>query len=459
MKKGITFLFFIFCVLVANAQSIAGSWYGLLDVQGSKLRLVLNVKQEITGDYSMTMDSPDQGARGIPVNSVKYENGNLAIQVSSIGMSYSAEVRNDSIVGIFSQGLFQTSLTFVKQGVKRNRPQEPQAPFRYKSEDITFHNKAANLTLAGTLTYPSIGTNFPVVILITGSGAQNRDEEIMGHKPFWVIADYLTNQGIAVLRFDDRGVGKSGGDFTKATTEDFSADVLAAVNYLKGRKEFNPNNIGLIGHSEGGTIAFMLAGRNQAKIAFIVSMAGTALDGVSVLERQRELLSLAYGASKEQIAEQEELIAKMLTVIESQPCEQIARDAQNIAKSILPENLKLNEYAINQMVMELEKLSSPWMKYFLQYDPAVDIAKITCPVLAINGAKDLQVDAKHNIGKIKSVLANNKNLETIIYPSLNHLFQHCQTGLPAEYGEIEETIADEVLKDMSDWIKKVSKAD
>lgn len=450
------FSFFACLCLSISAQSVTGTWYGLLDMKVVKLRLVVHI-QELEGKYTATMDSPDQGAKGIPVTQVKYDNDLLTIHVQPLNLMYSGVVKGDSIVGTFAQRGQGAPLTLTREEVKRARPQTPKPPFRYQSEDITFHNSQGGINLAGTFTYPTLGDNFPVVVLISGSGAQNRDEEILEHKPFAVIADYLTRHGIAVLRFDDRGVGDSEGNFSSATTEDFATDVMAAIQYLKTRKEIDSENIGLIGHSEGGLISFMLASRYPDDISFIVSLAGMAVDANTLLKKQRQLLAEAQGLPKELQKQNEEILNKVQTLVETLPADSIKRNLVEVTKSILPEQLRYNDKIVHEVAMQIGMMISPWMQYLLQYNPEEEIKKISCPVLALNGEKDLQVDGKQNIDKLKKLLSKNKDLATKIYPNLNHLFQHCQTGLPTEYDLIEETISSEVLYDIVSWISEYVK--
>lgn len=264
------------------AQDIAGQWNGVFEMQGVRLRLVFNIDKE--GDaYKATMDSPDQGAKGVPVTSVRFVKPSLKIEINNIEFSYVGTQKNDTLIeGSFAQGAMSFPLNLVKKKMEMRRPQEPKPPFDYKSEDVKIQNEKAGITLAGTLTYPESGSKYPAVVLISGSGPQNRDEEVMGHKPFAVLADYLTSQGIAVLRYDDRGVGQSQGDFALGTTADFASDALAAFAYLRTRTEINHKKVGLLGHSEGGTITFMVAAGNK-DIAFIVSLAGKAMRGATLL--------------------------------------------------------------------------------------------------------------------------------------------------------------------------------
>ena len=288
---------------------------------------------------------------------------------------------------------------------KLKRPQEPKEPFPYKVEEVTFENKIHKLTLAGTLTMPMEGSNFPAVIMITGSGGQNRDEELLGHKPFLVIADYLTRNGFAVLRYDDRGIAKSTGDHSLATTEDFAIDALSAVEFLKSRNEINHSKIGLIGHSEGGMIA-PIAAIQSNDIAFIVMMAGIGIPGDSILYLQGELIQRAEGTNEEEIQKSVKIQRRLFPMIKK-----INNDSELKNKI---EQFFWEEYAMMSdkekselgdpkvyLDMQIKTLTSPWFKYFVRFDPIPTLEKVKCPVLAINGEKDLQVPPKENLSAIE----------------------------------------------------------
>jgi dienelactone hydrolase len=343
------------------------------------------------------------------------------------------------------------------------RPQEPKPPYPYRSEDLTFENKTAGITLAGTLTMPATGSKFPAVILITGSGAQNRDEEIMGHKPFLVIADYLTRRGIAVLRFDDRGTAQSTGNFGTATTADFATDAESAIAYLKSRKEINPEKIGLVGHSEGGVIAPMVAARTKG-VGFVVMLAGSGIRGDALLLLQEELVYRTAGMPEDKLSEAIKINSKVFDRIvntkDAVSRQEIADYMTNMKSEItaaMPEGMTADTY-IQQFAVSL---SSPWMQYFVRYDPAPALEKVKCPVLAVNGSKDLQVPAKENLAAISEALKKGRNKKVTVkeYSGLNHLFQECTTGSPAEYSVIEQTISPQVLKDLADWIKTIMNYD
>lgn len=449
--------------LTAFGQDIAGQWNGLLNIPGSPLRLAINITKTDTG-FASTLDSPDQGAFGIPVDTTSFENTTLKIIVVNLGIQYKGEFANDSFEGTFLQGGMALPLELSRNKIEKttvNRPQEPKKPYPYDAEDVSFHNEEANITLAGTLTLPKKEGKYPAVVLITGSGPQDRNEEIVGHKPFLVISDYFTRNGIAVLRFDDRGVGKSTGDFTKATSLDFATDVKSAVAFLKTRKEIDATKIGLVGHSEGGVIAPMVAAESK-DIDFIVLLAGTGIPGDRLLSLQGRLIEKASGASETKINNSSAIRDKMIAMTIASKDIKLLKDdlraylneeIQNAAsKALIPQGLSEEQF-IN---MQIEFMATPWMVYFLRHDPAIVLEKVDCAVLAVIGEKDLQVPPKENLMAIENALkkGGNKNLTTVEFPNLNHLFQECKTGAPQEYGTIEQTFSPVALEDISNWILK-----
>ncbi|MDO9554120.1 MULTISPECIES: alpha/beta hydrolase family protein [Rhodonellum] len=359
--------------------------------------------------------------------------------------------------GVLAIGL----IVFFSFKTSINRPQEPSKPYPYYTEEVTFENIQAQVTLAGTLTLPSAAGNYPAVILISGSGAQNRDEEISGHKPFLIIADHLTKHGIAVLRYDDRGVAKSTGNFKEATTADFASDVASAVDFLKTRVEVDRDKIGLIGHSEGGLIAPMVAS-NSKDVSFIVLLAGPGIEINKVLLTQQELISRADGISESDIKEfilpVHKKAFKMISM--STDGRTLKTDLARLIEEtydITPTNLiSLNMTREQVVSTQSDKWSSEWFRNFLKYDPATILEKVTCPILALNGEKDLVVTPKENLSGISNALkkGGNTNVTVRELPNLNHLFQNCETGSPAEYAKIEETFSPIALKEMADWILK-----
>lgn len=453
------------------AQDITGQWNGVLKVQGTQLRVVFNVTAD-NGELKSTMDSPDQGAKGIPTTATTFENSTLKITIINAGIEYTGTLGDDNIiVGTFKQAgqSFPMNLTrgaIEKEAIEKEviaRPQEPRKPYPYYSEDITFENKEAKITLAGTLTLPKENGLFPVVILISGSGPQNRDEELLGHKPFLVLSDFLTRNGIAVLRYDDRGTAQSEGDFKAATSADFATDVESAIEYLKTRKEIDKKQIGLIGHSEGGIIAPMVANKSK-DVAFIVLLAGTGLPGDQILLSQQRLIGKASGVRDELLQENELINKKAFDVVKkSNSLEQLEDDLTNLLNKFLVDNpitdIPQGMSSDDFVKLQITQVVNPWMQYFIKYDPSPALEKVKCPVLALGGEKDLQVTSKENLEAIKIALAKGGNKKVTIkeLPNLNHLFQESITGTPNEYATIEQTFSPIALNEILKWIKAQTK--
>ena len=442
----------IICIVLMHSQftisqNFVGKWYGTLKVQGVELALVFNISKTETG-YKSTMDSPAQGAKDIPITQTTVSNSTIKLEIPAGKISYSGELKNEVIEGVFTQNgqTFPMNLTQNQSANKTfKRPQEPKEPFSYYTEDIKFENKSAKIFLAGTLTLPKKEGVYPAVILISGSGPQNRNEEILGHKPFLVLADYLTKKGFAVLRYDDRGVGKSEGDFSKATSAEFATDVESSLTYLKTRKEINTKKIGLIGHSEGGLIAPMVASKNK-DIAFIVLLAGPGLKGDKLLLLQKEKIERAMGTPESEILQGQKVFSELYKMMaEKKEGSQLKNYLTN------QKDLPLKEGDINAVV---NQLNSNWMRYYINYDPAMALSKTKCALLAINGENDLQVAFRENLDTIKNASSKAKNNNTTFksYPKLNHLFQNSVSGSPSEYQTIEETFSPMVLQDVADWM-------
>ncbi|PJJ07116.1 hypothetical protein CLU83_0262 [Flavobacterium sp. 1] len=452
MKKAVFFLIAVLVSFTMFGQEITGQWNGILKLPGGQLRVVFNITKTENG-YSSTMDSPDQGAKGIPVATTSFENSVLKLAIPSAAIVYEGTLKDNAIAGNFKQGgqsfsLDMTRGTAEKEAIKR--PQEPKTPFPYYTEEVTFENKIDKNILAGTLSRPSKEGKFPVVILITGSGPENRDEELLGHKPFLVLADYLTKKRIAVLRFDDRGVAKSTGDYKTATTMDFVKDVQAGIDYLKTRKEIDKNKIGLIGHSEGGVIAPIVAG-NSKDVDFIVLLAGTGIRGDKLMLLQKEKIERQMGVPENEIQKGQGIFKGAYDIILASSANDDTLNTKINSYLKLQFGDKMNEKQISGLVSQI---TSPWMVYFLKFDPASALEKVKCPVLAINGDKDVQVPADVNLDAIKKSLAKGRNskITTKVLPNLNHLFQECKTGLPNEYETIEQTFSPVALEEISKWI-------
>jgi uncharacterized protein len=466
MKTFSIILISILTSITLSAQDITGQWNGALKVQGTQLRLVFNVTKTDNA-LSSTMDSPDQGAKGIPTTTTSFENSILKITIASAKIEYEGTLGQDNvIVGTFKQGGQSFPMNLSKEKIEKEklvRLQEPTKPYSYYSEDITFENKKAGISLAGTLTLPKKEGVFPVVILISGSGPQNRDEELLGHKPFLVLSDYLTKNGIAVLRYDDRGIALSKGDFKTATSADFATDVESAITYLKTRKEINRKKIGLIGHSEGGLIAPIVASKSK-DVSFIVLLAGTGIQGDQILLLQQKLIGKASGVSDEDLLKNENENRKAFDIVnKSNDIEELKINLTKFITQTLKDNPTAEKPAgmsdedfVNSQV---KQIANPWMQYFIKYNPAPTLAKVKCPVLAINGEKDLQVPPKENLEAIKKALkkGGNKKVTTMELPNLNHLFQECKTGSPDEYATIEQTFSPTALTEILKWIKTQTK--
>ncbi|MEN6607509.1 MAG: alpha/beta hydrolase [Bryobacteraceae bacterium] len=456
MKNSLLAYLVLFAVSVASAQTgIVGVWEGTLSAGPSKLRLQLHVRKDVKGNLTAALDSLDQGAMGLPASGVTLKDGAFHFDIPSVGGSYDGKFdeRYGDIVGTWSQGGASIQLDFQRsrKPVALARPQTPVRPFPYIEQEVTFANKAAGITLAGTLTIPRGTGPFPAAVLISGSGPQDRDETIAGHKPFLVLSDHLTRQGIAVLRFDDRGKGKSTGNLATATMADFSGDAEAAVAYLRSRKDIQAAKIGLIGHSEGASVASMLAAR--LPMAFIVMMAPPGVRGEDLLLSQTAALMNGMGMPVEQI-EKTVAFNKRAYAIARQESDPAAIDRK--VREILPEVMGDQKPPEQVIKGQVKTLASPWFRHFLDYDPAPALKQLRCPALAMIGEKDMQVPADENVNTVRAALlaGGNKDVETVKLPGLNHLFQTAGTGLPMEYGQIEETMAPKALDLISGWILK-----
>ena len=422
--RTLTSLALAMLTFTANAQE--GSWNGELDVMGTKLPLVFNFSPN-----GCTMDSPSQNAKGIPAEKTVSDDGTIKVKVGMIGATFEGKMADGEIKGTFTQNGFPLPLTLKAGKLAVKRPQTPVPPFPYKEESVSFTN--AGYTFNGTLTLPENYTKqTPVVLMVTGSGQQNRDEELFEHKPFAVIADALARQGIASLRYDDRGWGDKSVNFADFTTDDFRQDAAAALPLL--RKRFN--KVGILGHSEGGTIAMMLAAKG--KTDFIVSLAGMAISGKETLVMQNRQAMSSIGLPKEMVDTYCNSISKALDEIAS------GKKASEINIDDTPEALK------PITIKALQQADTPYIRHFLTIDVSKQLSKIKCPVLALNGTKDTQVDCAANTTLLEKGLINSKHTIKKI-EGVNHLFQHCTTGNVVEYQQIEETIASEVLEIYS-WI-------
>lgn len=428
MKPLRTFTSIVLTMLAFTANAQEGAWNGELDVMGSKLPLVFNFSPN-----GCTMDSPSQNAKGIPAEKTVTDDGTIKVTVGMIGATFEGKMADGEIKGTFTQNGYPLPLTLKAGKLAVKRPQTPVPPFPYKEESVSFTN--AGYTFNGTLTLPENYTNeTPVVLMVTGSGQQNRDEEMFEHKPFAVIADALARQGIASLRYDDRGWGDARSvKFINFTVEDFCEDAAAALPLL--RKRFS--KVGVLGHSEGGTIALILAAEGKAD--FIVSLAGMAISGKETLVMQNRQAMSAIGLPKETVDTYCNSISKALDEIAS------GKKASEINIDGMPEALK------PITIKSLQQADTPYIRHFLNVDVSELLSKIKCPVLALNGTKDTQVDCTANTIQLERGLTNCKHTIKKV-DGVNHLFQHCTTGNVVEYQQIEETIAPEVLQTITGWI-------
>lgn len=466
MKPQVIFAILITICLGVSAQDVAafkGDWSGVLDAGAAKLKLVLHFTPEANGTWRGTMDSPDQAANGLKIDTITVEGQTLKFVMNALSASYIGTLNGSEITGKFTQGGVTFPLNFKRPTAADNapakRPQTPQPPFPYNAEDITFENKTANITLAGTLTTPRTKAPFPAVILITGSGPQDRNESLLGHQPFLVLSDHLTRAGIAVLRFDDRGVGKSQGKFATATSEDFASDVLAGLAYLKTRPEINPKKIGLIGHSEGGLIAPMCAVQSK-DVSFIVLMAGPGVTGQEILYEQGALIARAEGATEAAITANRKTQEGMFAIMEAEKDEAVTeKKLMELVATVVATLPDAQKKAVEaSLKAQVKAINTPWFRYFLTFDPRTILRQVKVPVLAINGELDLQVSPKQNLPEIAKALkaGGNKKVQTVELPKLNHLFQTTKTGAFSEYAKLEETMSPTALTLMSDWIGKTS---
>jgi pimeloyl-ACP methyl ester carboxylesterase len=452
----------------STQKKMDGIWVGILEVQGIKLRLILKIAQDSAGALTAKLDVPDQGGSDLPIDSISVQGQTFRFEAKGIGLSYEGTLSSDGleITGRLKQGPGDFPVTFKKtdKAPTLGRRQDPQKPYPYLEEEVTYENKIDAVKLAGTLTLPRTGGPFPAVVLITGSGFQDRNETTAGHRPFLVLSDHLTRLGIAVLRVDDRGMGGSSTGAVTATSESYAGDVVAGVEYLKNRKEINPRQIGLIGHSEGGMIAPIAASKSK-DVAFIVLMAGTGLPGDEEILIQTDMLLKAQGFTDEGIKLTHELYTAIFDILKSKDdkaaAEKRVRDVVATKSAAMTEARRKELDPIVKVIdTQLQQFYlSEWFRFFLRYDSRVTLRKVTIPVLAINGEKDLQVAARANLDAIAAALkqAGNKDFSVVLLPQLNHLFQTSETGLPMEYGDIEETISPVALKTMSDWILKHTK--
>ena len=451
----------------AQRSRLLGSWNGKLEAGGSSLTLVFHFTTDSLGKTYFFMDSPDQGAEGILGEIALLDNDSVSVTIPMLGAAYQGrlvlhEVPQGSrpsgeIQGIFTQMGMRFPLVLQMGVPVLNRPQEPQPPYPYRSEEVTFSSGADGAVMAGTLTYPvgyddnsSESDHTPAVLMITGSGSQNRDEELFSHKPFLVLADWLARHGIASLRYDDRGMGESERGTVEITTQTNMQDALAGIRYLRSLGEFD--KVGALGHSEGGQIVFMLGAAEEAD--FIISMAGPGMRGDSILVEQNRLILTKSGFTPASADNYGRVLAAMLRMkVDGYSTDSPETLVDSLITALDAQNIPFGSAA--NLATVWSSVDDPWMLYFLQSSPARDISRTTCPVFALNGSLDLQVPPV-NLEHIRRLLPDGPHNLIKEYPGLNHLLQPCTTGIPTEYGRIETTIAPEVLTDISEWILSVT---
>ncbi len=478
--KRLIILFTVFLASQLHAQTIpsgkdtiSGVWAGQI---GKKLTLVFHFSPTADGHIQGIMDSPDQGISDLPIQSIAFQQDSITCMLTKPVSHYTARRTDDTTLsGLWYQSGLHFPLTVHRLSDNAAlayepppHPQTPHPPYPYNSDSVEYDNTDKTVHLGATLTYPKTKGPFPAAILITGSGIQDRDEALLGHKPFAVIADYLTRHGYAVLRVDDRQAGLSKGDLDSATSADFADDVATSLAWLKKQKEIDPKKIGLIGHSEGAAIAPILASRNK-DVAFIISLAGPS-DGYKTLMYQTEKAMLAADSSDAQVGYALKKESILLTAIETAKTrEEFVQQADHNyqayykalpddAKAILPFIATPEVYA--KSIQELSpRIFTPWWRFLITYKADPYYEKVKCPVLLLGGAKDFQVNNSYDIKTITAILKNsgNNHVESKLFPDLNHLFQHCHTCTFAEYSKLEETFAPEALSTMTDWLDKTIK--
>lgn len=452
-------------VTACQGQDKIDVWAGAIEVGAIKLRVEFHVTTAESGEVQAEMVSLDQGNVKLAVDRFAVEQGQLVIEVKRAAARYEGKLNaaGDVASGQWTQSgqKFPLELTRREAGqpapkVPRweDRPQRPQPPFPYVERDVAIENEADGVVLKGTLTMPAGEEQVPAVILISGSGPQDRDETLMAHKPFLVIADYLSRRGIAVLRYDDRGAGESTGDFAAATTEDFARDAAAALNFLATQDRIDPRRIGLAGHSEGGLIGPLVAANNP-QVGFLILLAGPGVDGGRIIESQSRAIAQAMGVPAEDVALSTDLTTRLLDVVRTDPASEELPDQLMAAFEAWLQQLPEDQReAARAGQASIRPMAAPWMGFFIRHDPLPVLQQVQCPILVLQGGRDLQVLADLNVPPLKKTLAElgTTGNELVVYPTLNHLFQECQTGLPGEYVDIDETVNLEVLKKLASWI-------
>ena len=461
----------ILFVLLTTAQTPIENWSGILNAGGQKIELRLHLKHNADNTYSASWDVPIQKAIGIPASKTSLSNNKLSVEIKMIGAGYEGTItdKGDKIEGTWNQSGMNFPLNFTpfqegQAAAVATKPQTPKPPFNYEVNEFTYQGQDTKLTYGATITYPKDNTKHPLVILITGSGKQDRDESIFDHKPFAVLADYLTRKGFVVMRVDDRGAGKSTGNFNNSTTADFALDVEEHINYAKKLSMVDSNKIGLLGHSEGGLIAPMVAARNSS-VAFIILMAGPAIPIIDLMALQNEKVLKSVGIAPAAIEAYLPLYRQIMkSVIAAKDKQDAIEQANTLTKDWFQKTDKafvkgttnisteadINHYATSMA----ETLSTPWWKFFASYDPQPTLLKLQCPVLALNGTADIQVPANENLTAMESIFkkSGNSRVSIQIMEGMNHLFQKCTACTVAEYGQLETTMEPAVLELLGKWL-------
>lgn len=468
MNRIIILIAFLLAAIGAQAQSaFNGIWEGKMKA-GVEITMIFYISQDASKNFVLTIDCPDQGLRDVKASSVTVTNDSLKWEMKQFGATYSGRLNGDSaIIGTLKQGVsLALNMKKVEKVTEVVRPQTPVPPFAYRSEDIVYTNKNKSMSYGATITIPPGKGPFPAVLLLTGSGQQNRDEEIAGHKPFAVIADHLTKNGFIVLRVDDRGVGKTTSNGGNATTRDFADDANVSLAYLLVRPEVDKKKIGLIGHSEGGMIAQIVAAERK-DINFVIFLAAPGEQTIKVMNDQNEAMLLKAGMSKEYATAYLELYKNIITaVLKADSASAKAKVTPVVDEWInkTPKNVVrattgiTNDSTKNNFVSQfVGQLNQAWFRYFLSYDPAPNIKKMSAKVLALNGSKDVQVISKSNLPAIEAALKKGKSkvYEIKELEGLNHLFQECKACTVNEYGQLQQTFSPMALEVMTNWMKKI----
>ena len=439
-----------------SVSKVEGTWQGAIETGNMRMRLQLHLSHDEKGQLTAAVDSLDQGIQGIPASHVTEQAGQVKFELPAFGAEYNGALNaaKNEIAGHWSQNGNLETLDFRRSDkiLELRRPQNPAKPYPYKEEEVSFAAGDGKLALAATLTLPQGAGPFPAALLVGGSGPNDRDETIAGHKPFLVLADFLTKRGIAVLRYDKRGIAKSTGNYADATMENFTQDAQAAFGYLKSRKELDVKRLGIIGHSEGGILGALVATRSN-DLNWMVLLATPATTGERTLLRQSELIARAGGLAEEQITRSLEFDRKAYRAVRE---EKDAAALERRLRTLVEQSGLGAAMPPAALQAQIRMMSSPWFREFLDYDPAPALEKLKCPVLALSGDRDLQVDSTENVPLLRKAYesSGNKDFMVVEIEGVNHLFQKAQSGSPALYGAIEETIAPEILTAVGNWVSK-----